>query len=62
METEGNDVTEVLASLKAWVEKAESKQERALDEFVKLYQPIICLNHISHNHPKLHLVDDIDPQ
>ena len=31
----GNDVTEVLASLKAWVEKAESKQERALDEFVQ---------------------------
>ena len=31
----GNDVTEVLVSLKAWVEKAESKQERALDEFVQ---------------------------
>ena len=31
----GDDVTEVLASLKAWVEKAESKQERALDEFVQ---------------------------
>ena len=31
----GSDVTEVLTSLKAWVEKAESKQERTLDEFVQ---------------------------
>ena len=31
----GSDVTEVLTSLKAWVEKAESKQEAALDEFVQ---------------------------
>ena len=31
----GNDANEVLTSLRAWVEKAESKQLRALDEFVQ---------------------------
>ena len=31
----GNDANEVLTSLKAWVQKAESKQLRALDEFVQ---------------------------
>mgnify|MGYP003332071031 FL=1 len=31
----GNDVSEVLASLKNWVVKAESTQLRALDEFVQ---------------------------